>query len=600
MSMKPYTVYTVEGHPRGRWKRVVLWLTLALVVLLVATAGGSYLWFRSQVVDANHGVDPDIVSVLTSEPANTVVTLAEPESPAAMNILVLGSDHRQAEEEAYGRSDTIILIHVDPDRDYLSVMSLPRDLRVEVPGYGLEKINAAFAYGGPALTIRTVEQLTGVDINHYMEVDFEAFQDITDALGGVYVDVDRRYYNDNPQWELIKLAPGYQLLDGADALDYVRFRHDLNADFGRMERQQRFLSAMREQAMGWNLPFKLPGLISALFANISTDLGTNDILKLAYWGIRLDGSRIRQVSLVANTETINGVSYVIASEGELADAITAFRTTPGTASASSTAGASESTASTESSAAAPDLSGVEVDILNGNGRTGEAAAAKEWLASLGAEVVSVGNATSSGQKMTTVRYPEADSDAGDLVAKALGTDSSEPSGTVERITVILGLDFEIPSTFESMPIAEAIPNSSEWKALATMIPFALQAPAYIPEGYSYQDRMPVTGGTYDIEVGSGTKPAMKMIYRLKENGKNTDQYMGITETTWVDAPAASNGREVKTDGVTFTIVGTDQKVDHIWWKADGVLYWVSNTLSHVLGKEEMLKIAQSMVPISKP
>ena len=104
------------------------------------------------------------------------------------------------------------------------------------------------------------------------------------------------------------------MLNGADALDYVRFRHDTNMDFGRMERQQRFMTAVREQAMGWDLPFKLPGLISALFSNVTTDLDANDILKLATWGIRLNGDNIRQITLTGSTPTINGVSYVVVSD----------------------------------------------------------------------------------------------------------------------------------------------------------------------------------------------------------------------------------------------------------------------------------------------
>jgi hypothetical protein len=112
--------------------------------------------------------------------------------------------------------------------------------------------------------------------------------------------------------------------------------------------------------------------------------------------------------------------------------------------------------------------------------------------------------------------------------------------------------------------------------------------------------MPQEGGTYDIEVGGGTKPALKMIYRLRDNGGRTDQYMGITETTWTDAPAASEGQEVQRNGVTLTVVGSNQKVDHVWWRADGVLYWVSNTLSYLLSKEEMLKIAESMIPVPRP
>jgi LCP family protein required for cell wall assembly len=622
MVMKPYTVYAVERRPAGRWRRAVLWTALAVIVVILVTAGGSYLWLGSQVWKANKRVDPEVASALSLQPPTTLAASAAggtpvtaPESPRAMNILVLGSDHRPNEEDQ-GRSDTIIMVHVDPDQKYLSLLSLPRDLRVEIPGHGLDKLNAAYAFGGPSLTIRTVKQLTGVDIKHYVGVDFEAFKDITDALGGVYVDVDRRYYNDNAEWELIKLAPGYQLLRGDDALDYVRFRHDLNGDFGRMERQQRFLAAMREQAMGWNLPFKLPGLISALFSNISTDLSTNDILELAYWGICLDGNRIRQVSIMADTPTIGGISYVVASKRTIKEAVTAFVTAPGGGSGSgsststSAAPGKDATTSTgvnaESAAAgpgvagAPDLTGIEVEVLNGNGRSGEAAQAKEWLEGFGAQVASIGNARSSDQKITMVRYPRGDHNKAVLVARGLGATSLEESSRVARITAILGRDFAIPSRFDASPTPNTIPNAGEWKALATMIPFALQAPSYIPEGYSYYDRMPPKGSTFDIEVGRGTKPALKMIYRLKENGQKTDQYMGITETTWLDAPAASKGREFKVGGTTFTVVGTDRKVERVWWKANGVLYWVSNTLSYRLDREDMLKIAQSMIPIPRP
>lgn len=607
MSLKPYTVYAVEGRSHGAWRRVALWTTVTMVVLLLVGAGASYLWFRSQVGRAQERLDPEVVEILPSSPASTLATtvVVEPASPDAMNVLVLGSDKRQEAGEEYGRSDTVMLVHVDPDRDYLALMSLPRDLRVQIPGHGRDKLNAAFAFGGPALTIRTVEDLTGIDVNHYLEVDFQAFRDITDALGGVYVDVDRRYYNDNPERELIKLAPGYQLLRGEDALDYVRFRHDLNADFGRMERQQRFLSATREQAMSWDLPFKLPGLIGALFSNVNTSLGTNDILRIAYWGIRLDGSRISQISLSGDTQYIGGISYVIASDRALEEAVVAFLSPPGTGSSPETtdpgsppAGATTST--TEAPPEAPQLDGIEVDVLNGSGRAGQAAAAAEWLGSLGADVVDVGNAEEGGRERTVVRYPANALETAEIVAAAVAAESVEASLFVERITVVLGLDFEIPSDFEPRPNPETIPDSSEWKALASMISFPLQAPAYLPEGYAYFDRMPPTGATFDIEVGRGTRPALKMIYRLRERGARTDQYMGITATTWVDAPAASKGQEVVRGDVVYTIVGSSQKVERVWWKADGVLYWVSNTISYRLDRDEILKVAQSMIPIPRP
>ncbi len=607
LSDKQYTVYDTEGRPKKRWKRILLWSVVGLILVVLAIAGGSYLWFRGEVVASNNRVDPQVKTVLTAKPSSTLVsvTVDVPASPSAMNILVLGSDHRAQTTEKYGRSDTIIVVHVDPGNNYLSVMSIPRDLRVSIPGHGKDKINAAYAYGGPALTIQTVEQLTGVDINHYMEVDFQTFQDITDALGGVYVDVDRRYYNDNPQWELIKLAPGYQLLNGSEALDYVRFRHDLNNDFGRMERQQRFMAALREQAMGWNLPFKLPGLISALFKNISTDLGTTDILKLAYWGIRLDGNRIRQVSIVAGTEMIGDASYVVASNTTIANAVENFLTVPaaysvGSSSTATTNGSSSSSNATTTTVTKIDLTGIEIDVLNANGRTGEGAAASAWLASLGAKVINVGTADTSSLKVTKVSYPSGQSSNAHLVADAVGTDSINRTSTVARVTLSLGEDFALPAGFALPPGPDTIPNSGEWKALAKIVPFAVQGPAFLPTDLKYTDRMPQTGPTYDIDTGGGTKPAFRMIYRLRQDGQKTDQYMGITETTWVDAPAASKGTQVQHDGVTFTIVGTNQKVDHIWWKQDGVLYWVSNTLSYLVSKNELLAVAESMITIPKP
>jgi len=597
----------------------VLWVSVALVVLLLAAGASAYLWFRDKVNEANERVPDEVMTVLTEPPPTTIAavgpatdgdtttsTIKVPDSPSAMDILILGSDRRPDEEDSdeYARSDTIILAHIDPENDYMSLLSLPRDLRVNVPGYGHNKINFAFAAGGPALTIKTIEELTGIDIKHYVEVSFQAFCDITDAMGGVYVDVDRRYYNDNAHYELINLAPGYQLLNGADALDFVRFRHDLNLDFGRMERQQMYLTAMREQAMGWwDLPVKLPKMIGALFNNLTTDLGANDFLNLAYWGVRLDGSRIRRVTLVGSAEEIeeNGrrISYVLASKNRVAEAVNTYYALPGTTESDTGTGSSPAGSTTTSStlpAADFDLEGVEIDVMNANGRSGEAASAGNWLEGLGATVVTVDNAGRS-EAETYVEYPAGASSAARSAAQALGLETTVENESAERVTVILGDDFSLPTDYALPPGPNTVPAAGGWKTIAQMVPFAVQAPYYIPEDYYFVERMPVEGATYDIEVGGGSKPAFKMLYRLKSYGEWTDQYMGITETTWLDAPAACEGRQVERDGVAYTIVGSADKVERIWWKSDGVLYWVSNTLFHLLSQEELLKVAESMIYI---
>jgi LCP family protein required for cell wall assembly len=478
---------------------------VGIVVLVLAIGGGSYLWLYNKLGDTKT-TDSGLITVVSE----TLPTGVDP--PEGTDILVLGSDKRaNSEEGVESRSDTVMLVHVDPRNDYLSILSLPRDLRVEVPGHGTQRLNYAYAAGGAELTVETVQLLTNVDIDASLQVDFAAFKDITDSLGGVYVDVDRRYYNDDAEsdYELIKLSPGYQLLFGSDALDYVRFRHDANLDFGRMDRQQRFITAVREQALGWNLLTDLPGLIGALADNIDTTIGAKQLLSLAYWGIKLDGSRIRQISIVGDPIPIEGVWYVVAHDGAVEEAVDKLVTAP------PAAGSEGSTASIESSS------------------------------------------------------------------------TSEATTTTTEDSAVFITD---PTKIE---------NAHLWKLLAASTPFPVMAPGYVPEGYQYIDRRPAEGETYQIEPGKTDKPGLKMVYRLTREGEETDQYMGIMETSWLDAPAASKGQEIEYNGVTFTIVGTNQRVDRIWWKQNDTLYWVSNTLSFYLSKKELLKVAESMIAIPK-
>jgi polyisoprenyl-teichoic acid--peptidoglycan teichoic acid transferase len=178
--------------------------------------------------------------------------LQKVDSGEPQNILILGSDKRAGAEfaEDPGRSDTTILLRLDPDKNAIAVLSIPRDLKVEIPGYGTGKFNEAYAYGGPKLTLRTVKQLTGLPINHVVNVDFLGFVRAVYAIGCVYTDIDRRYYHSNEgaaeQYAEINVKPGYQLLCGKRALEYVRYRHT-DTDIVRSARQQDFISAARQR-----------------------------------------------------------------------------------------------------------------------------------------------------------------------------------------------------------------------------------------------------------------------------------------------------------------------------------------------------------------
>ncbi len=170
-------------------------------------------------------------------------------------ILVIGDDRRKIDVQQHNptRSDTMILVRLDPKRGATAMMSLPRDLLVDIPGHGRDKLNAAFSIGEDALTLRTIRSLLGIPIHHYVRVTFWGFREAVDRLGCVYVDVDRKYFNDNRPpfggggaYAAIDVPAGYQKLCGQRALDYVRYRH-LDSDLVRAARQQSFLGQAKDQ-----------------------------------------------------------------------------------------------------------------------------------------------------------------------------------------------------------------------------------------------------------------------------------------------------------------------------------------------------------------
>jgi polyisoprenyl-teichoic acid--peptidoglycan teichoic acid transferase len=170
-------------------------------------------------------------------------------------ILVIGDDRRKIDVQQHNptRSDTMILVRLDPKKGATAMMSLPRDLLVDIPGHGRDKLNAAFAIGEDALTLKTVRSLLGIPIHHYVRVTFWGFKQAVDRLGCVYVDIDREYFNDNNPpnggggaYAAINVPSGYQKLCGERALDFVRYRH-LDSDLVRAARQQSFLGQAKDQ-----------------------------------------------------------------------------------------------------------------------------------------------------------------------------------------------------------------------------------------------------------------------------------------------------------------------------------------------------------------
>jgi LCP family protein required for cell wall assembly len=296
---------------RGR-RLARLALVMVLVLLVFAglvAAGGAYVVHRlERSYDRNiqRFGDPFASTPQEDRPV--------PVDNAAMNVLLLGSDSRISAGDpsqwvvGAQRTDAIMIVHIPADRSAAYVVSIPRDSYVPIPGYGKNKINAAFSFGGPALMVRTVEKLTGVRIDHMVVVDFTGFRDITDALGGVTITVPRATSD-----ERASFRAGTYRMDGATALNYVRQRHHLpGGDFDRERRQQNWIRSVAGEAISTGTlthPFTLNEVLTALTKSIATDdsftIGEMRDLAVSLRGIHSDDLAM-VTAPVAGTDMIGG------------------------------------------------------------------------------------------------------------------------------------------------------------------------------------------------------------------------------------------------------------------------------------------------------
>ncbi|MBI3970012.1 MAG: LCP family protein [Chloroflexi bacterium] len=276
--------------------RVVLFcFALGMIGVPLAAGAALYLAFDGVI---------DSAMTFLSTPSLTPSSQPAPEwsGKSRINFLLLGTDQRDGEKDP-PRTDTIIVLTLDPESRSAGVLSLPRDLWVSIPGYDNERINAAYELGeqqkkggGPELARKTVEELLGVPIHHYALIGFAGFEKLVDHVGGVVVDVERpikdnEYPDQNYSLRRIFFQPGLQRLDGETALWYVRTRH-ADSDFGRARRQQQFLLALRKQALQLNMLPKAPAILSSLADSVKTDLRPQEILSLAKLAMDVDLSRV--------------------------------------------------------------------------------------------------------------------------------------------------------------------------------------------------------------------------------------------------------------------------------------------------------------------
>jgi LCP family protein required for cell wall assembly len=318
------------------------------------------------------------------------------------NILLLGIDHRDDEPIEGSRSDTIMVVSIDPPSKSVVLISFPRDLYVSIPGYYQQRINVAHAQGGPQLVAQTIQANFGIKIDNFARVDFSGFEQVVDAVGGIIVDVDRPVKDDEYPTEdygamRLFLPPGPILLDGKSALMYARSRHS-ESDFGRAKRQQRVLVALRERALQMGIVSKVPTLLGIAQKAIATDLGAGEMVALGRLGLEMDRDRIK--TLVVD-ETMaspflgpNGENLLMPSRPDIQRAILhAF---------------SEATGQT-----------ARVEVLNGTDQIGVARQLADQLARQGYEVTKVDDADRNDYPTTTIELLNGNERAAGVLAARL-------------------------------------------------------------------------------------------------------------------------------------------------------------------------------------
>lgn len=246
---------------------------------------------------------------------------------------MIGTDGGRAPGRAGARrSDSLLLLRTDPGKHRLSYLSIPRDLRVDVPGYGSEKINAANQFGGPALTLATVREVTGLPINHVVVVDFDGFNDLIDALGGIDVKVPKRILSnkfDCPykparcrEWEGWRFEKGTRHMDGRRALVYSRIRTNRldpsDTDISRAGRQQAVAEAVGDKIASFGTYIRLPFVGDSLAAPLATDLSAWELAQLGWVRFRADASSSLHCRLGGEPATIDGESVLLGSEDNVA------------------------------------------------------------------------------------------------------------------------------------------------------------------------------------------------------------------------------------------------------------------------------------------
>lgn len=312
--------YQNRNHGMSRGKKIgIAVVVIALVAGIAAAALYVYKEAQKSAINADlHKMTEEQMRAVDAELTGSK-TFDEP-----FNVLLLGSDARSDDPDMGARTDTIIVVHVDPNENVVSLMSIPRDTMIEIDGVGVQKFNAAYTYGGASGTIAAVKDLCGVDIDHYAEINFEGLVGLIDAIGGIDVEVDEAIDDDEAGG---RVDAGKQHLDGEHALVLARSRAYYDGDYTRQVNQRKVIMAIVNK--GLTAPAtELSGLIQASTKFLTTDSAMDfDFIYSLADQIRHNNEKpisIYSATIPSSTANIDGVSYVVADKAGVAEMAKVF------------------------------------------------------------------------------------------------------------------------------------------------------------------------------------------------------------------------------------------------------------------------------------
>ncbi len=613
----PVAIYRQpEPPPRSRRSlalSVLGWAATVVVVCATGVAGGAYLYLHESVA----AVAPETVDVKV-----TAKRLDLPIAGQPATALVIGYDRRPEEaKNAPSRSDTLMLVRANPKNETISLLSFPRDLRAEIvcPGEATytTKINAAYAACGSRGTLETVRKLTGVPINYLITVNFRGFTQVVDKLGGMWMDVDRRYLNTRSGqygYATINLQPGYQRLNGYQALDFVRFRHT-DSDLHRNARQQLFVRALKDQVRTDFSLTKLPKMIKVLTSNIEVAQGggknvsAKTVLSYAVLAYSLPPGHVFQ----SRIEGLEGFSDLTTSSENISAAVRQWANPDVESPKKATAVALGEKVKVK---ALPPKE-TTVTVLNGNGVTGSASNASYLLGQRGYPILTPpngipANAPSFTYFRTTVYFDakqKGAKEAARKVANLFGSADVEKATPAIRalandamLTTVVGQTFH--GTLASAPVdqtpkrepANVVPGAEASLDLLrerqSRVDFPLMVPTVL-ERSSWIDReRPVRLYRFDDK---GKHKTVRLTYKMGSN-----DYWAVQQTDWKDAPVLGSRNFVRNiGGRRYELFYNGPHLHMVVLKQGDASYWVVNTLLDRLSNETMLAIAKGLRPVAR-